>query len=421
MQITLYVLNYNYGIFLQECLDSVLKQTDRAFEVILVDNGSSDGSADMMCSLAHDEGWRFMQFPNISLGTVGNQMLRLASGEYVVRLDADDFLKEDYIEQMKRIINEQRPDLIFGNFFYVDGASRIYGRHDCLPRGRETNGGYHDEPLHGACTLIRVSSFIAQGGYDENLPCQDGFDLYLKMRSSRISLLDDHCFYYRRGHRSLSSRKQRIFSTRNTIIERQFARQKLTLPPCCVYLICPSGIGVLPESKKAAVLKLVDQVISAQRGLPVALILGADEDLSLWPTMHLLDYWQWMPSEANSISAQQMIARLNEHYRPELYCTVNVGEPLAPVDYVWASLKYTVMMETDGAITGARFDHSLFRPVFGGVTQVSPDHATHDLNRWVIHSGGITCLRHPRPELRATYSVLEVETAALTNWIDHVA
>lgn len=417
MLITLYVLNYNYKRFLSECLSSVLAQSDRDFEIILVDNGSADGSTQMLSDLARQNGWSFLQFDNKSLGAVGNHIMRNCKGRYVVRLDADDFLAPNYIALMRAKIVREAPDVVFANYYYMDGCSRVYGKHSCLPRGRGETG-YHDEPVHGACTLINVEKFREQGGYDEDLPCQDGFDLYMKMRSSAIGLVDEYCFFYRRGHKSLSSHKQRLFNTRNIIIERQFAKESIVHPRICNLLLCPSHIAT-PESKaRDRVIAFAESLLKSSPGAATALVLGTEDEAANWPRLQGLDYWRWEDKEALSISSRQLIERLTEHYQSDFTCTINLAEQVAAPAYISAAPKYAVLMETDGAITGTRFDSSLFRPVVGGVSQVSYENITRDIDRWVVHTGGVTCRKTIDKAAHPVYSLLEVETSALETLLD---
>jgi hypothetical protein len=299
----------------------------------------------------------------------------------------------------------------------MDGSSRVYGKHNCLPRGRGETG-YHDEPIHGACTLINVVKFREQGGYDEDLPCQDGFDLYMKMRSSMIGLVDQYCFYYRRGHKSLSSHKQKLFNTRNTIIERQFAKESGFQPRICNLMLCPSYMATPSSKARDRVITFADSLLKLSPGATTALVLGTEDDAANWPRLDGLDYWRWADKEALSISSTQLIERLTEHYHSDYTCTINLAEHVTAPAYISAAPKYAVLMETDGAVTGTRFDSSLFRPVVGGVSQVSCENVTRDIDRWVVHTGGITCRKINDKATNQVYSLLEVETSALVNLLD---
>lgn len=417
MLITLYVLNYNYKQFLSECLSSVLSQSDRNFEIILVDNGSNDGSAQILSELARKSNWPFLQFDNKSLGSVGNHIMSICNGRYVVRLDADDYLAPDFIEKMREKIIIEAPDIVFANYYYIDGSSRIYGSHKCLPRGRGEDG-YHDEPVHGACTLINVERFREQGGYDEDLPCQDGFDLYMKMRSSFISLVDHYSFYYRRGHKSLSSHKQKLFDTRNIIIERQFSREGRILPRICNLLLCPSFMATPSSEARDRVITFTQSLLKLSPVSNTILVLGREDKAVNWPRLAGVDYWRWEEKEALSISSMHLVERIAEYYQSEHTCTINLAEQVAGPAYISAAPKYASLMETDGTITGTRFDSSLFRPVVGGVSQVSCENVTRDIDRWVVHTGGITCRKITDKASHPVLSLLEVETSALEYLLD---
>lgn len=418
MLISVYVLNYNYAQFLEKCLESLLLQSDRDFEIILVDNGSSDNSLSILQKFSSENNVALIELPNESLGRVGNRMLKLAKGEYICRLDADDYLAVDFIETMKGCIVTDSPDIVFPNFYYIDVSGTVYGKHKCLPRGKVGEGVYHDEPIHGACSLIKKESFMKKGGYDEDLACQDGFDLYMKMRKHKISLVDRYCFYYRRGHKSLSSKKQRLYNTRNIIINRQYWREFSKPPSVCNVLICPSDDWTASDSVRRNIGNYAEHLLESQSNAEVVVVLGVQDTSDTWPKIKGVRYLNWRVDEAASISSERLLKRIRESICAKMTCLVNLSVPVAPVLYVDVAPKYSMLMKTDGAITGTRFDSALFRPVKGGVSQVEVDNTTVDLNRWVVHTGGITCVSLSGVPRAPVYSLLEVETSVLTNLID---
>lgn len=90
---------YNPGKYLRTCLDSVLQQTLKNIEVICVDDGSTDGSLDILRAYEKsDPRVRVITQQNSGAGIARNHGMRYANGEYIVFLDADDFFEPDFLE-----------------------------------------------------------------------------------------------------------------------------------------------------------------------------------------------------------------------------------------------------------------------------------------------------------------------------------
>ena len=97
MLVTIAVLNYNYRRFVAQAIESALAQTWRDLEVVVVDNGSTDGSLDAIRPYA--DRVRIIEIPhNIGQGHGYNACIEAARGEWLVWLDADDLLDADCIE-----------------------------------------------------------------------------------------------------------------------------------------------------------------------------------------------------------------------------------------------------------------------------------------------------------------------------------
>lgn len=109
-----------YGVekYLPRCIKSVLSQTFRDFELILVDDGSEDGCARICDEYAEKDGRiKVIHKKNGGLVSARKAGVKIASGEYVFHLDGDDALTDDALESAKKIIDENGADIV--SFSYI--------------------------------------------------------------------------------------------------------------------------------------------------------------------------------------------------------------------------------------------------------------------------------------------------------------
>ena len=115
MKISVIIPIYNVGKYLNECVDSILSQTFTDFELILVDDGSTDSSGDICDQYAaHDKRVVVVHQKNAGQAAARNEGARLAKGDYLVYMDSDDYLlKSDLYEKLSRVIEDTSADIVF--------------------------------------------------------------------------------------------------------------------------------------------------------------------------------------------------------------------------------------------------------------------------------------------------------------------
>ena len=101
--------NYNYGHFICQAIDSVLAQTLSEFELIIIDDGSTDNSPKVIERYAHHPQVVTILQENNGLNITNNIALRIARGEYLMRLDPDDWLDENALQVMSGLL-DRNPD-----------------------------------------------------------------------------------------------------------------------------------------------------------------------------------------------------------------------------------------------------------------------------------------------------------------------
>ncbi len=176
----------NGELLLAEALTSVRDQTFARLEAITVDDGSTDGSADVARRFCRED----PRFRLVSLGGAGvsaarNEGIRHASGEWIAFLDADDlWFPQKLARQMEEVRKEPRADFLFSNYvewrdgvdFRVRYASeRKLPRGACLPRLVYSN-------LFGTSTvMVRRELLDRAGHFDTMLTAAEDWDLWLRM------------------------------------------------------------------------------------------------------------------------------------------------------------------------------------------------------------------------------------------------
>ena len=121
---------YNAEIYLGPCLESLRSQTWPDLEIILVNDGSTDGSGQLCTAAARVDGRiRFLDRPNGGVSAARNAALAAAKGDYLQFSDSDDLLTPDATETLVRAAQVTGADLVISHFFRVDGEKQAQRGH----------------------------------------------------------------------------------------------------------------------------------------------------------------------------------------------------------------------------------------------------------------------------------------------------
>ncbi len=233
-EVTIILVTWNAGDHLNRCLSALSKQTWMRFEIIVIDNGSTDGSLTSLSS------WDFVPLTirqlktNHGFAAANNLGAHLASGKWIILLNADAYPEPDWLEQLitaaeenpefnffsSRQIQYNAPHLLdgAGDEYHVSGlAWRRYYNHV------QNEYGLQQEEVFGACAaaaMYRREDFLSAGGFDEDyFSYFEDVDLSFRLRlaggrclyvpeavvhyvgSASTGKLSDFVVYY--GHRNL--------------------------------------------------------------------------------------------------------------------------------------------------------------------------------------------------------------------------
>jgi glycosyltransferase involved in cell wall biosynthesis len=195
---------YNVADFVREAVESALAQTFRDIEVIVVDDGSTDGSTDTLSDL-YDPRLRIVRMGHGGSAAARNAGLRQATGGLVAFLDADDSWPPQNLErQYAYLENHPEVDMTFGHSLLVDEAGRSLGfkSSSCagtisLSRLLRTN-----EIGNGSCLLLRREALDRAGWFDPKLSACVDIDVWMRVAGLRpgntVAIPEVLTFYRRR-------------------------------------------------------------------------------------------------------------------------------------------------------------------------------------------------------------------------------
>lgn len=130
MLISVIVPVYNVADYLPACMDALLCQSCQSWEIILVDDGSTDGKSGALCDAyaeQHPELVRVIHQANGGLGAARNTGIEAAKGEYLLFVDSDDTIAPEALERLSAWVKESHADMYVFGFCYVTEAGEQAG------------------------------------------------------------------------------------------------------------------------------------------------------------------------------------------------------------------------------------------------------------------------------------------------------
>jgi hypothetical protein len=237
-EVSVIVVNWNRRQMLRGCLESLARQTGPKFEVVVVDNGSTDGSPEMVAAFAEHAAFPLRLIRNnrnFGFCAANNQGIVAAAGKYIALLNNDAEAQPGWLEALVRAAERHHAGMVASKIVVFEDPTRIdKAGHLIWPdgqnRGRgtgETDRGQYDREEEvlwpdGCAALYRRTMFEEIGGFDEDLfAYADDAELGLRARIAgwKCIYTPDAVVRHRRGATLgvLSSRRLELIE-RNRIL-----------------------------------------------------------------------------------------------------------------------------------------------------------------------------------------------------------
>ena len=221
--ITVTVNLYNYSRFINDCIQSILNQTYKNFELIVVDDCSTDNSYEKAKKFEKkDKRVKVIRLnKNYGIGYSKNEGIIRSKGEYIATIDADDMMAKKSLEIRIKAILKYKVQFVYGDAILFKGELSLkeaYKLKSVKIGGKKWPKRLHCSTvynIHSATVLMHKNIYRKYGLYDEELECKIDREMWLRLfgkkdidKSKIDSFFIDKCLGYYRWHSKQVSRKR---------------------------------------------------------------------------------------------------------------------------------------------------------------------------------------------------------------------
>jgi glycosyltransferase involved in cell wall biosynthesis len=208
-RVSVVMANYNYARYLRAAIDSVLNQTLRDLELIVVDDGSTDDSRPIIESCLHDSRVRFAPVDHLGQPGAKNTGIELARAPIIAFLDADDIWHLDKLEKQVALFDRDPAlGVVYSRRVLIDEKDdELPYAQPKLHRGDVLAEMFRDNFVCFSSAVVRRLVFEHLGMFDPKVDLAIDYDLWLRVAAHyRFDYVDEALVRYRCGHGNLSRR-----------------------------------------------------------------------------------------------------------------------------------------------------------------------------------------------------------------------
>lgn len=189
-KVTVIIPTYNRAHLVKDAVESVLNQTYQDFELIVIDDGSTDNTKEVLA--VYKDKLTYIYQENQGRSSARNHGIKLAQGEYIAFLDSDDVWFPDKLERQVPVLESAPPDVVLvhgykcivdKNFQPLSGWElKLRKLYTLAQRKEETYENYlYFNCIFTSAILVRRAAIIEIHGYDASIGSLEDFDLYLRL------------------------------------------------------------------------------------------------------------------------------------------------------------------------------------------------------------------------------------------------
>jgi len=237
-KVTVIIPTYNRARYLGEAIASVLNQTFSDFELIVIDDGSTDNTPELVRAIG-DRRIDYRQRSHNGISASLNAGLCEARGQYIARLDSDDLWHPEMLSTLVAILDTQPAiGVAYGKAQAIDSEGstlpHVLGRAGYFP-GDSLRSLVYDDCTCNIALLARRESLDRAGSYDEALAANEDWDMWLRVaRSDRFCFVDKILAWFRLhdcNHTGLASPQfLMMLETRTSPLDKLFREPELAPP-----------------------------------------------------------------------------------------------------------------------------------------------------------------------------------------------
>jgi glycosyltransferase involved in cell wall biosynthesis len=222
-QVSVIIPAYQHGQCIVETVESVIAQTFRDFEIIVINDGSTDGTEEVLRPYVEKNRIRYFHQENQGISSTRNRGLSLATGELVAFLDDDDVWPLDKLEWQVDALQNSTALVVGGltSVFGTKGDRKSIvetSEYTTIPTAKLFGGNPFGSPGQ---TLIRKSALLEIGGFDPTIWGADDHDVWIRLsRIGEIRRYDRISLFYRVHDSNTSRDSERMFENAEKVIRK---------------------------------------------------------------------------------------------------------------------------------------------------------------------------------------------------------
>jgi glycosyltransferase involved in cell wall biosynthesis len=224
-KVSIVIPAYNAMVYLPKTIDSVLKQTFTDFEVLIINNSSSDNIVEWVSQI-EDSRITLITQENQGATNSRNTGILRAKGEYIAFLDADDLWEKTKLEKQVSCLDKNpAAGLVYTWTQLIDATGNLLK----FSVMHQEKGSIWEKIViqdvvgSGSCVMVRAACFQHVGLFDGDVGIADDFDMWIRIAAVyEFAVVKEFLVFYRQHQNNASKNRQKIIKAHSQIIEKSF-------------------------------------------------------------------------------------------------------------------------------------------------------------------------------------------------------